>query len=49
VVAVTGVRQTISEGESVDVVVQESGTKREFRTKAGDNYSGKYRVFRAVD
>ena len=49
VVAVTGVRQTISEGESVDVVVQEAGTKREFRTKAGDNYSGKYRVFRAVD
>ena len=49
VVAVTGVGQTISEGESIDIVVLEAGTKREFHTKAGDNYSGKYRVFRAVD
>jgi hypothetical protein len=49
VVAVTGVRQSINEGESIDVVVQESGTKREFRTRSGDSYSGKYRVFRAVD
>jgi len=49
VVALIGARQPISEGESIDVVVQEVGTKREFRTKSGDSYSGKYRVFRAVD
>ncbi len=49
VLAVVGVRQSVSEGDSVDIVVQEVGTKREFRTKAGDSYSGKYRVFRAVD
>ncbi len=49
VVAVTGVRQLINEGESIDVVVQELGTKREFRTRSGDSYSGRYRVFRAVD
>ncbi len=49
VVAVTALRQSFKEGESVDVAVQEVGTKGEFRTRNGDNYSGKYRVFRAVD
>jgi hypothetical protein len=49
VVAVTGVRQSVSEGDSIDLVVQEVGTKREFRTKSGDSYSGNYRVFRTVD
>jgi hypothetical protein len=49
VIAVTGVRQAVNEGESIDIVVQETGSRSELRTRTGDNYSGRYRLFRAVD
>lgn len=49
VIAVTGLRQTVSEGQSLDISVAPAGTRREFHTRLGENYSGRYRVFRAVD
>ncbi len=49
VIAVTGLHQAVSEGQSLDIAVAPAGTRREFHTRSGENYSGRYRVFRAVD
>jgi hypothetical protein len=49
VIAVTGLRQSVSEGQSLDIPVSPAGMKRDFRTRSGENYSGRYRMFRALD
>jgi hypothetical protein len=49
VVAVTALRQSFKEGESVDLVVEENGSRSDLRTRTGDSYSGRYRLFRSVN
>lgn len=49
VLVVTGLRRSLAEGETVDLPVEAAGTKSDFRTRSGDIYSGRYRVFRALE
>jgi hypothetical protein len=49
VLVVTGARHSLGEGDEVDLPVAAAGTKSDFRTRSGDIYSGRYRVFRALE
>lgn len=49
VVILTGLHQLPVEASDVDVSVQAVGTRHDVRTRTGETYAGRYRVFRAVD
>jgi hypothetical protein len=49
VLIVTGLRRSLNEGESVDLRVESIGIRNDCRTATGASYSGRFRVFRAVE
>ena len=49
VLILTGLRPLPAEGSDVDVSVLAGGTRNDVRTRSGEIYAGRYRVFRAVD